>query len=46
MNDLSVAQNFFFKFFEKTLGGYYFFYYFCTRLADRYVGKRMFRILI
>ena len=25
MNDLSVAQNFFFHFFEKTLGGYYFF---------------------
>ena len=25
MNHLSVAQNFFFKFFEKTLGGYYFF---------------------
>lgn len=46
MNHLSVAQNFFFKFFKKTLGGYYFFYYFCIRLADRYVGKRMFRILI
>ena len=46
MNHLSVAQIFFFKFFEKTLGGYYFFYYFCTRLADRYVGKRMIRILI
>lgn len=46
MNHLSVAQNFFFKFFKKTLGGYYFFYYFCTRLADIYVGKRMFRILI
>lgn len=46
MNHLSVAQNFFFKFFKKTLGGYYFFYYFCTRLDDRYVGKRMFRILI